>query len=84
MKEEATKRARTNQSKRDKFRKLAESRTNNALIAIGRIGNLSNRQLYEFEEAEVRKIIKALKEAIGEVENRFASHRGKAESRFKL
>ena len=73
-----------NQGKREKFRKLAESRTNNAMVAIGRIGNLSNRQLYEFEEAEVRKIIKALKEAVSEIEIRFASLKGKAESRFKL
>ena len=84
MKEETSKRPKSSQGKREKFRKLAESRTNNALIAIGRIGNLSNRQLYEFEEAEVRKIIKALREAIGEVESRFASPKGKAESRFKL
>ena len=70
--------------KREKFRKLAEGRTNNALVAIGRIGNLSNRQLYDFEEAEVRRIVKALKEAVGEVESRFASPKGKAEARFKL
>lgn len=70
--------------KREKFRLLAENRTNNALIAIGRIGNLSNRQLYAFEELEVRKIIKALKDAVSEVEARFASPRGKADARFKL
>lgn len=70
--------------KRQKFRQLAENRTNKALIAIGRIGNLSNRQLYEFEESEVRKIVKALKDAVSEVENRFASPRGKADARFKL
>ena len=74
----------TAQGKREKFRTLAEGRTNNALVAIGRIGNLSNRQLYEFEEAEVRRIVKALKEAVGEVESRFASPKGKAEARFKL
>ena len=84
MKDDALKRPKTNQGKRDKFRKLAESRTNKALITIGRIANLSNRQLYEFEEAEVRKIIKALRDAVSEVESRFASPRGKAESRFKL
>jgi hypothetical protein len=72
------------QGKREKFRHLAENRTNNALIAIGRIGNLSNRQLYEFEDPEVRKIIKALKDAVSEVETRFASPKGKAEARFKL
>lgn len=75
---------RMSESKREKFRQLAESRTNNALVTIKRVGNLSNRQLYEFEEAEVRKIIKALKDAVGEVEDRFASPKGKAEARFKL
>lgn len=84
MKAETTKRTKSGQGKRDKFRRLAESRTNNALVAIGRIGNLSNRQLYEFEEMEIRKITKALKEAISEIEIRFASPRGKVESRFKL
>jgi hypothetical protein len=72
------------QGKREKFRHLAENRTNNALIAIGRIGNLSNRQLYEFDESEVRKIVKALKDAVSEVEARFASPKGKADARFKL
>lgn len=71
-------------SKRQKFRSLAEKRTNRALEAIGRIGNLSNRQLYEWEEAEVRKIIKALKDAVSEVESRFASPKGKADAKFKL
>ena len=70
--------------KREKFKALAEGRTNNALVAIGRIGNLSNRQLYDFEEAEVRKVVKALREAVSEVESRFASPKGKAEARFKL
>lgn len=71
-------------SKRQKFRSLAEKRTNRALEAIGRIGNLSNRQLYEWEEAEVRKITKALKDAVSEVEGRFASPKGKADAKFKL
>jgi len=84
MTAESAKRQKTSQGKRDKFRTLAENRTNNALLAIGRIGNLSNRQLYEFEEVEVRKVIKALKDAVGEVEARFASPKGKADARFKL
>ena len=84
MNSETAKGSKAAQGKREKFRYLAERRTNNALIAIGRIGNLSNRQLYEFEDLEVRKIIKALKDAVGEVETRFASPKGKADARFKL
>jgi hypothetical protein len=84
MNDAAPRKAKSLHGKREKFRHLAENRTNNALIAIGRIGNLSNRQLYEFEDAEVRKIVKALKDAVAEEEGRFASPKGKAESRFKL
>lgn len=72
------------ESKREKFRKLAENRTNNALVAIARIANLSNRQTYDYEEAEARKIIKALKDAVSEVENRFTSPKGKSDARFTL
>jgi hypothetical protein len=84
MTTESANRAKGVQEKHDKFRQLAENRTNNALLAIGRIGNLSNRQLYDFEESEVRKILKALKDAVSEVEGRFASPKGKPDSRFKL
>ena len=70
--------------KRKKFRELAENRTNRALEAIGRIGNLSNRQLYKWEDGEVRRIVMALKKAVSEVEGRFASPEGKANAKFKL
>jgi hypothetical protein len=70
--------------KRGKFRELAESRTNKALDAIARIGNLSNRSLYDWEDAELRKVLKALRDAVSEVEARFASPKGKVGSKFKL
>ncbi len=57
--------------KRQRFRNLAESRTNKAIEAISRIGNLSNRQIYEYEEAEVRKVVRALRDAVSAVEARF-------------
>ena len=70
--------------KHEKFRDLAESRTNKALEAIGRIGNLSNRALYEWDEAELKKVVKALKDAVADVEARFASPKGKSGAKFKL
>lgn len=72
------------EAKRQRFRALAEARTNKAIEAIGRIGNLSNRQIYEYEESEVRKVIRALKDAVSLVEARFASPRGRAGGGFKL
>ena len=69
--------------KHQRFCELAESRTNKAIEAISRIGNLSNRQIYQFDDREVRKIIRALKDAIANVEGRFQSPRGKGGG-FKL
>lgn len=71
-------------SKHERFRALAEARTNKAIEAILRIGNLSNRQIYDFEDAEVRKVVRALKDAVSSVEARFESPRGKAAGGFKL
>lgn len=79
-----TKKTSSAEMKRQKFRALAENRTNKALAAIIRIGNLSNRQIYEFDEMEVRKIIRALKDSIAVVESRFDAPRGKAGGGFKL
>ena len=70
--------------KRVKFREIAESRTNKALDAITRIGNLSNRSLYEWEDAELKRVLKALRDAVLEVEARFASPKGKVGPKFKL
>lgn len=69
--------------KREKFRELAEGRTTKALDAIARIGNLSNRQVYEYEDAEVKKIIRALRDAVAQVEARFEAPRTR-KSGFKL
>lgn len=70
--------------KHTKFRELAEKRTNNALDAIRKIGNLSNRSVYEWEADEVKKIIKALKSAVSDIEGRFTSPEGKEDAKFEL
>ena len=58
------------QSKREKFVKLAEGRTVNAIKAIRIIGKLGNRNAYEYDEADVRKIIKALNDEIEALKTR--------------
>ena len=73
----------TEQKRHDKFRELAEKRTNKALDTIRLIGNLSNRQTYAYEDVEVRKIVKALKDAVSEVEARFGTS-SRSGGEFKL
>ena len=69
--------------KRSNFVRLAEGRTQIALDAIRKLGNLSNRRAYEFTETDIRKITKALKEAVSDLEKRFGSATESADS-FKL
>lgn len=70
--------------KRAKFKELAEKRTNKALEAIRLIGNLSNRQNYRYEDQEARKIVKALREAVSEIEGKFNQSTSRNGGEFKL
>lgn len=70
--------------KREKFVKLAEGRTQAALDAIRKIGNLSNRRAYEFDDQDVKKIIKALRDAASELEKKFGPTSTTEKDVFKL
>lgn len=69
-------------SKRDKFKELAEKRVNNALKNIQLIGNLSNTNNYDYNEEDVSKIFRTLKEELQTAEARFKISNKK--SKFKL
>ena len=70
--------------KREKFVRLAEGRTQSALDAIRKLGNLANTRAYEYDADDIKKVIKALRDATNEVERKFGSSSGDRESRFKL
>lgn len=70
-------------NKRENFVRLAEGRTQIALDAIRKLGNLSNKRAYDYTEADIRKIAKALKEAVSDLEKRFGSSTEPTET-FKL
>ena len=70
------------ESKREKFVRLAENRTNKALEMIQLIGNLSNRSVYEYTAADVEKIFNALEEEVAQAKKQFTTA-GKTE-KFKL
>lgn len=70
--------------KREKFVRLAEGRTQSALDAIRKLGNLSNRRAYEYDDADVKKIIKVLRDATSDIERKFGSSSGDGADKFKL
>jgi len=74
----------TAKAKREKFVQLAEGRTINAIKAIRVIGKLGNRAAYEFDEADVRKIVGALTREIEALKARMTSPGAKETIDFRL
>lgn len=70
--------------KREKFVQLAQSRTVNAIRAIRVIGKLGNKSHYQYDEADVKKIVGALGKEIDALRARLSNQGGKAEIEFKL
>ena len=69
------------ETKREKFVRLAESRTLKAVQAIENIVSLSNPRSYDYDENDIKKILGALREATNEVQDAFKSKEKKI---FKL
>jgi len=69
---------------REKFVQLAEKRVTKALKDIHLIGNLSNKNNYEYTDVDSKKIIIALENAIKTVKKRFEEHSTEENTEFKL
>jgi hypothetical protein len=76
--------AKARHDKRAKFVELAESRTVNAIRAIRVIGKLGNKSAYEYDDADVKKIINALNKEIDALRARMTAKNGKGEIEFSL
>ena len=71
--------------KRRKFAELGTKRVNKAINDIRLIGNLSNKANYDYSEADVRQIMKALRDAVTEAESRFKKSQGNSgENGFRI
>ena len=69
--------------KREKFIRLAENRVNKALNDIRLIGNLSNKNNYDYDQADVNKIISTLEQEVRSVKKKFETVQQK-NKKFKL
>lgn len=74
----------TNETKRQKFVRLAENRTNKILDMIQLLGNLSSPGTYEYSQQDVEKIFNAIENASKEAKKRFNKVEAKNASRFTL
>lgn len=69
------------ESRKQKFKRLASKRTTSVLNQLRLIGNLSNKANYDYDEADVRKIFRAIDEQLRVMKAKF---RGKRRREFNL
>lgn len=70
--------------KREKFVQIAESRTINAIRAIRVIGKLGNKSHYQYDEADVKKIVGTLNKEVEALKARMTEQGGRVAVEFKL
>jgi len=70
-----------NETPQERFKRVAEARTNAALDKLRILGNLSNRQMYSYSEEDINKIFSAINEKMRETRSKF---RFSNRERFKL
>lgn len=69
--------------KKERFKKVAEQRTNKVLKMIELLGNCANTNNYEYTEEEVKKIFSAIDAQLNETKAKFKNIKEKGR-KFKL
>lgn len=72
------------ETKKERFRRVAEKRTNSLIRNIRIMGNCSNRSAYEYSREEVDKIFNAIIADLKEVKNKFKFKNENKSNIFKL
>lgn len=72
------------ETKREKFVRLAENRTNKILSTLALLGNCSNTGAYEYTQKDVDKIFKAIQAQVDETKRRFTQKGSGNTDRFTL
>ena len=65
--------AKSKETKREKFVRMAEARTIKIISMVRLLGNCSNRLAYEYSEKDVNKIFSAIESAVVDAKKRFKS-----------
>ncbi len=72
------------ETKRERFVRLAEARTNKILDMMKLLGNCSSKSNYEYSDEDVKKIFNALERELKETKAKFQGQGDSREERFKL
>ncbi len=74
----------TKETKRERFVRLAEARTNKILDMIKLLGNCSSKSNYEYTDEDVRKIFGAIEREMKNARAKFNGTDTQKEDRFTL
>ena len=74
--------SKTEDTKKDRFKRLATLRTNEVLHRLKVLSNCSNRQLYDYDEKEIDKVFSEIEKKVKEVKSKF--HFPKDRGQFRL
>ncbi|MGA5691550.1 hypothetical protein [Cytobacillus pseudoceanisediminis] len=72
------------EGKREKFERLAEKRMSDVIKKLRLIGNLSNRNNYEYSGEQVKQIIDSLEHELKIIKNKFKEEQSKSNMTFKF
>ena len=71
-------------TKREKFVRIAEARTNKIINMIQLLGNCSNQSLYEYSQKDVNKIFNTIQTELDEAKKRYSKQDSQKGSKFTL
>lgn len=72
------------ESRRERFVRLAEARTNKIINMIQLLGNCSNRSAYDYTEEDIEEIFGAIETELQEAKKKFIKTDGEKNRRFTL
>ena len=72
------------ESKRDKFVRIAEARTNKILNMVDLLGNCSNPSMYEYSQSDVNQIFSAIENAVKDAKKKFSAQDTEKTTKFSL
>ncbi len=72
------------ESKHEKFVRLAEARTNKIIDTLQLLGNCSNTSFYEYTEDDIEQIFQAIEFEVKEARKKFTKPESVKQTRFSL
>lgn len=76
--------AKEQETKREKFIRLAEARTNKIIDMLQLLGNCSNSSTYDYTQQDVDKIFSAIEAEVREAKKKFNKTEARKGARFTL